>query len=68
SLIRQLNSSPLTEENFENCLNEGDKVMHDLLLDLVSRDKFRLSRLAEKGANIKIRNRASQLLKKKNYR
>jgi hypothetical protein len=67
-LLRNLKSSSMTEELFKESLIKGDSVVHAVLLQTVNNDKDKLLMLAEKGANIKIKNQASQLLKRKNFR
>jgi hypothetical protein len=67
-LLRKLKTSTMTQELFEEILTKGDSVVHAVLLQAVDNDKDKLQRLAEKGANNKIKNQASQLLRRKNYR
>lgn len=60
-LLRQIKSLKFTDGLFDKCIENGDSVIHEYILDIANGDQ--LQELAVKGKSKKIRNTASQKLK-----
>ncbi len=58
NLLRKLKSSKLTNELFTECMNSGDNVLHEYLIDIA--DINQLQDLIKGGLNRRLRNLASE--------
>jgi hypothetical protein len=64
-LLRQLRSSPLTEELFERCIVSRDETVQRELLERSDISRQQVEVLQERGANMAIRNISKQRLHKR---
>ena len=62
TLLRQLRTNNLTDDLLKVCIEIGDSVIHEYILDIA--DTNQLEELTIKGKNKKIKNMASDKLKK----
>ncbi|MGV0923744.1 hypothetical protein [Empedobacter tilapiae] len=62
TLLRQLRTNKLTDDIFKKCIEKGDSVIHEYIIDIANINQ--LEELIIKGKNKKIRNIASEKLKR----
>lgn len=62
TLLRQLRTSKLTDDLFKKCIENGDSVIHEYILDIADNDQ--LEELVIIGKNKQIRNIASEKLQR----
>lgn len=61
-LLRQLRTNKLTDSLFKECIENGDSVIHEYVLNIANKNQ--LKELINKGKNKKIRNIATEKLKR----
>lgn len=67
-LLRGLDGEAVPPECIQKCIDEGDRDVHEALLELPSLEREHVAQLAENGANKRVRSMAGQLLNSRRFR